>query len=78
MTTADPGPYSVTFLTDQWEWDAVVATDQLEEAKAAAGRALEQVVREERPEIACVTLLQGGRRIGVWDWVDGQAHWTPL
>ena len=78
MTTADHGPYSVTFLTDQWEWDAAVATDQLEEAKAAAYRALEQVVRDERPEIACVTLLEGGRRIGVWDWVDGQAHWTPL
>ena len=78
MTTANPGPYSVTFLTDQWEWDAAVATDQLEEAKAAACRALEQVVRDERPEIACVTLLEGGRRIGVWDWVDGEAHWTPL
>jgi hypothetical protein len=38
--------------------------------------ALEAVVREERPALACVKVLDGERKLGLWDWVEGQAVWT--
>ena len=44
----------------------------------AAREALEALVREERPELACVTLLEDGVKVGVWDWVERQPYWTPL
>jgi len=70
--------YALAFLTDQWQWEADLAVGTLGEAKAAAREALERVVREETPELACVTLFEDDRKIGVWDWVEKQAHWTPL
>ncbi|HEV2531457.1 hypothetical protein [Phenylobacterium sp.] len=76
----DPRPkgYSLAFLTDQWEWEAELAADTFEQAKAASREALEQLVREERPRLACVTVLEDGSKIGVWDWVEMKAYWTPL
>lgn len=70
--------YSVTFLTDQWEWDAALSAETLAQAKLAAREALEAVIREERPELACVYLFKCRQRIGVWDWVERQFHWTHL
>jgi len=70
--------YSIAFLTDQWEWEARLAEATLAEATVAARWALEELVREEAPQVACVTLLRDGLRVGVWDWVEQQAYWTPL
>ena len=70
--------YSLAFLTDQWEWEAELVTDTIELAKAASRQALEALVREEKPELACVTLLEDGVKIGVWDWVEAKSHWTRL
>jgi hypothetical protein len=69
--------YGLGFLTEEWVWgDEVVAADQ-DQAIAKAREMLEVVVREETPEIACVTVLSGPRKIGVWDHLDGQFVWTP-
>jgi hypothetical protein len=70
--------YSLTFLADQWEWDCELVADTLAQAKTAARNALETLIREEAPGLACVYLLEGGRRIGVWDWVERQPYWTAL
>ena len=70
--------YELAFLTDQWEWEAEVVADTLEAAKAASRAALEALVREEKPQLACVTLIDAGVKIGVWDWVERQPYWTPL
>lgn len=75
---AAPRRYLLAFLTDEWEWEAELAADTFEAAKAASRAALEALVREERPQLACVTLLDGGVKIGVWDWVEQQAYWTLL
>ncbi len=72
------GPYSLAFLTDQWEWEAELCADTRAQAKIAARQALEDLVREEAPELACVTLLENGVRVGVWDWVERRPYWTPL
>lgn len=72
----DQGRYSLTFLTDEWEWDGVLTADTLEDAMVAAREALLNLVRDERPELACVTLLEDGSRVGVWDWVERQPYWT--
>lgn len=77
--TPDSAPrYVLAFLTNEWEWREDVAADSFETAKAAARQALERVVREESPELACVTLVEDGARIGVWDWVLAKPYWTPL
>ena len=73
-----PKRYSLAFLTDQWEWEAGLAADTLEQAKAASREALTRLVQEEKPELACVTLLEDGLKIGVWDWVESQPYWTRL
>lgn len=80
MSESPPAPprYALAFLTNEWEWRQDLAADGFDQAKAAAREALETVVREERPELACVTLLEGDRRIGVWDWVLERPYWTPL
>ena len=79
VTDAPPAArYSLTFLTDQWEWDADLPADTLDQAKAAAREALVRMVEEEKPELACVTLLEDGVKIGVWDWVERQPWWTRL
>ena len=70
--------YQLAFLTDQWEWEAELAAGSLAEAKAAARAALEALVRDERPELACVTLVDHGLKVGVWDWVAGKAYWSRL
>jgi hypothetical protein len=70
--------YAVLFLADGWEWDGVVATGDFQAAKDAARGALEELVKAEAPKIACVTLIEDGRKIGVWDWIAGQAHWSSL
>jgi hypothetical protein len=75
---AKPKRYALLFLTDQWEWDAELAADTFEVAKAASRAALERLVEDEKPELACVTLLEAGVKVGVWDWVAAKAHWTPL
>jgi len=78
MNDPDDGKgYSLAFLTDQWEWEADLGSDTFEQAKAASRQALEDLVRDEAPELACVTLLQGGATIGIWDWVETRAYWTP-
>ena len=74
----DPGRYSLAYLTDQWEWEAGLTTDTLEQAVTAAREALVVLVREEKPELACVTLLEDGLKVGVWDWVEGRPYWTDL
>lgn len=76
-STAGSNGYSLAFLTDRWEWEAGLAADTFEQAKAAARNALEDLVRDEAPELACVTLLDGGSKIGIWDWVDKRPYWTP-
>ena len=75
MSDAPPS-WSLAFLTEEWAWEAAIKADGRDAAIAAAREALEAVVREERPELACVKLLEGERRIGVWDWVAGRAVWT--
>jgi hypothetical protein len=75
---AQPAGYLLAFLTDEWEWEVELGPGTREQAKAAARRALEKLVAEEKPGLACVTLLDGGVKVGVWDWVERQAHWTPL
>jgi hypothetical protein len=70
--------YSLTFLTDQWEWEADLGAETLAQAKAASHKALEDLVREEAPELACVTLLEDGLKIGIWDWVEKQPYWTAV
>lgn len=74
----EPKRYELAFLTDQWEWEVDVVAGTLEQAKTAACEALEALVRDEAPELACVTLLEDGVKIGVWDWVERQPYWTPL
>jgi hypothetical protein len=74
---AKPKRYSLAFLTDQWEWEADLTADTLEQAKTASRQALQDLVRDESPELACVTLLENGLKIGVWDWVQQQPYWTP-
>jgi hypothetical protein len=76
MSDAPPA-WSLAFLTEEWAWEADIDADGRDAAIALAREALEAVVREERPELACVKLLEGTRRIGVWDWVAGRAVWTP-
>lgn len=71
-----PRGYSITSVTDQWEWDVALAVQGLDQARSASREALEAVVRDEEPELACVYLLEHGRRIGVWDWVERQFHWN--
>lgn len=75
---AERARYELAFLTDQWEWEADLAADTPEQARAAAREALLALVREESPKLACVTLLERGLKIGVWDWVERQPYWTPL
>jgi hypothetical protein len=70
--------YELAFLTDQWQWEADLDAATPEAAKAAAREALLRVVREESPELACVTLVEDGRKVGVWDWVEQQPWWTAL
>lgn len=78
LTDARPRRYELAFLTDEWEWEAEVVAETLEQARAAARGALEALVRDEAPELACVTLIEDGVKIGVWDWVERQAYWTRL
>jgi hypothetical protein len=73
-----PARFVLAFLTDQWEWEVELGPGTLEQAKAAGREALERLVAEEKPQLACVTLLDGGVKVGVWDWVERQPHWTPL
>ena len=75
-TDPKPARYALGFLTDQWEWEADLAADTLEQAMAATREALVRLVQEEKPELACVTLLENGVKIGVWDWVERQPYWT--
>ena len=70
--------FSLTFVTEQWEWDVTLQLDTLPEAQSAARIALENLAREEAPELACVYVLELGLRVGVWDWVMGEPHWTRL
>ncbi len=69
--------YSLNFLTEEWVWEDSVLAASPAEATAKAREALEVVVREEQPELACVALVLDGRRIGVWDRVGDQFVWTP-
>ena len=48
------------------------------ERDGPVGNGHEDLVREENPELACVTLLDHGVKVGVWDWVERQPYWTPL
>lgn len=75
---SEPATYALAFLTNEWEWRQDLAAEDFEAAKTAAREALETVVREEKPELACVTLTKDGVKIGVWDWVLARPHWTPL
>jgi hypothetical protein len=70
--------YILAFLTERWVWEDDIAAPDLRQGKAMARAALETLVREESPDLACVTLMQGERKLGVWDWVEGQAVWTRL
>lgn len=70
--------YTLAFLTNEWEWKEDLDAPDFDAAKAATRAALERVVREEAPELACVTLIEGEARIGVWDWVLDRPYWTPL
>jgi hypothetical protein len=68
--------YALHFLTDEWVWEEAVAAEGAEAAMERARAGLETVVREEAPQLACVTLFEGERRLGVWDWIDGQSVWS--
>lgn len=78
MTPPFPRHYELAFVTDQWEWEAKLDAPELDQAKDAARTALEALVRDEQPKLACVTLLEDGVKIGVWDWMLTRAYWTPL
>ena len=71
-------PYALAFLTNEWEWREDLEAEDFDQAKAAARAALERVVREEKPELACVTLLEREVKVGIWDWVLERPYWTPL
>lgn len=73
-----PRRYELAFLTDEWEWERALVADTMEDALAAAREALETVVREETPALACVTVVEDGVKLGVWDWIGGEAYWTRL
>lgn len=75
---AKPARYWLAFLSDERAWEADLRSETLEQAKAVARQALLDLVREEKPELACVTLIEGDVKIGVWDWVERQPYWTPL
>ena len=75
---AKPRRYTLAFLTDQWQWEADLTQGAFEQARTAAREALETLVREEAPDLACVTLLEDEVKVGVWDWVEQQPYWTPL
>jgi hypothetical protein len=77
-TDAKPTRYVLAFLTDEWEWESDLAADGFEAAKAASRAALEALVREETPQLACVTLVDDGVKLGVWDWIEDKPYWTPL
>lgn len=68
--------FALQFLTDRWEWDQALAVADAEAARAMAKAALETLVRDEGPELACVTLTENGVKRGVWDWVEGRPYWT--
>ena len=68
--------FSLAFLTDQWEWEADLAAATVEHAMEASRQALEDLVREEKPELACVTVFEAGVKIGVWDWIEKRPYWT--
>jgi hypothetical protein len=70
--------YVLFVLTDQWEWEETVSAATVGDAKDAARAALERVVKEEAPELACITLARAGVKLGVWDWVEGQAYWSEM
>lgn len=70
-------PYLLTFVTNEWEWDEKVKASVPDEAIAYARETLEAVVAEEQPSLAFVTVVQGGRRLGIWDWVGDQFTWSP-
>jgi hypothetical protein len=74
----EPGRYSLSFLTDQWQWESALAADTLEQARTLARDRLEALVQEENPRLACVYLLDEDQKIGVWDWVERRSYWTPL
>ena len=71
-----PPPYRLHFLTDAWVWEQDIDAATAAEATAMARDALEVVVQEERPELACVTVMQGDRKLGVWDRIADQYVWT--
>ena len=73
---AEPKRYVLQFLTDQWEWEEEATADTVDQARAVARDALTNLIREEQPELACITLTEDGRKIGVWDWVDAQPIWS--
>jgi hypothetical protein len=70
--------YTLAFLTNEWEWKEDLDAADFDAAKAATRAALERVVREESPQLACVTLMEGEVRVGIWDWVLERPYWTPL
>lgn len=73
-----PSVYAAAFLTDEWEWRQELAAETFDQAKQASRQALEDLVREEAPGLACVTLLRDELKLGIWDWVEGQPYWTPM
>ena len=78
MRPSPDDTYVLFVLTDQWEWEETVSAATVGEAKDAARAALERVVKEETPELACITLVRDGVKLGVWDWIEGQAHWSAM
>lgn len=73
---AEPDAYVLHVLTDQWQWEDAISAASVEQARASARDALMTVVREEKPDLACITLARGEVKLGVWDWVNGQPHWS--
>lgn len=71
-------PYALHCLTEVWVWEEDIDAATLTEAVTVARKALEAVVREEQPQLACVTLVKEDRKLGVWDWVVDQAVWTAI
>ncbi len=78
FSDAESSRFVLHFLTDQWEWEEGAPAETLEQAKLGARDALTAVVRDESPEVACVTLTDHGVKVGVWDWVGDQPYWTGV
>lgn len=69
--------FTLTFVTEQREWDETVEVYTLAEARSAARSRLAAIVTSEAPRNAYVAIAWRGKELGVIDHMDGRFDWTP-